>query len=158
MTCYSKSYLNTLATCYWFGINTIHTLNSWPNSSQVVLECYLILLVTKPWRDKDAGQTCTSLLFSSNIDYWLVCVCKSDTSAGRLNIPFAVTSHIWWWHPLDQMIILMNCQLECPLSLFVNIHLYINWSRGVSSNDGHQQRYIVKATIWVFNANRVYHV
>ena len=39
---YSKMYLRTLATCYWFDINTIQTLVT-ASSSQVVLECYLIV-------------------------------------------------------------------------------------------------------------------
>ena len=35
------------------------------------------------------------------MDYWSVYVCESDTSAGRLNVPFAVTSHKCWTKPKD---------------------------------------------------------
>ena len=42
VTRYSKMYLRTLATCYWFDISAIQTLVA-ASSSQVVLECYLIV-------------------------------------------------------------------------------------------------------------------
>ena len=51
------------------------------------------LLRIKPKGDKD--QSCISLLYSSSIGYQLVYnVYESDTSAGRLKVPFAVTGHI----------------------------------------------------------------
>ena len=56
-------------------------------------------IATPKW-DKD--QSCTSLLFSSNIDKWLVKnICKSDTSAGQLKVPSPATGHIWQEVPVS---------------------------------------------------------
>ena len=73
VTSYRKRYLKTLATCYWFCINSIQAFSS----SLFKLGCSGMLSPCLEWLE-------------------LVYVFDSDTSAGRLKVPFAfVTHHIY---------------------------------------------------------------